>query len=246
MDFWTYVGQIVNFIVFLVILYLLLYKPMRRIMKQRKDEMEAELRKAETLRAEAEKVREEAEANARKLEEKRDAILKEARDQAETHRKESLKATEEQARGRLERFRRIMEQERNDLLGNITDSLRDTVAHAAGAVLNDSAVDLSTRGIERIEGLLKDLSDQDVQSARKTLENSENRVQVRSASALEDEHCDRLKKAVTNRLGCGEIQLDIEEDPSLLAGIDVTLGHLNLTAHWRAVIDDALQEQDKE
>ena len=110
MTFWTYVFQIINFIIFLVILHFLLYKPVRRIVRERKEEMEAELRDAEKKRAEAEKMRAETEKLAAELEEKRDGIIKDARERAEEQRKELLKQAESQGRDRLERFARIMKQ----------------------------------------------------------------------------------------------------------------------------------------
>ena len=41
------IAQIVNFLVFVVILYYLLVKPVRKVMKERRDEMEAERRRLE-------------------------------------------------------------------------------------------------------------------------------------------------------------------------------------------------------
>ena len=242
MTVWTYIAQVVNFLIFVAILYLLLYKPVRRIMKQRKDEMEADLREAEKKREEAEKIRAKAEKRAQELEQKRDAILKEARDQAEEQRRELLKQTEELARDRLERFRRIMEQERSELLEKITDQLRETIVQVAGAALSDASVTLAERGIERVEDLLSGMSQDDLGSARKALEESGYRAQVRSAGPLGAEQQDRLKKTLAGKLGSEKIELDVEEDPSLLAGLEVTLGHVNLTAHWRAAVDEALKQ----
>jgi mannose-1-phosphate guanylyltransferase len=52
MTLWTYIFQIINFLVFVAILYYLLYRPVQRMMQKRKDEMEAKLREAEKQRAE--------------------------------------------------------------------------------------------------------------------------------------------------------------------------------------------------
>ena len=54
---WTYVGQILNFIVFVGVLYYLLYKPVGRILRERKEKQDEALRKAEQLRAEADEIR---------------------------------------------------------------------------------------------------------------------------------------------------------------------------------------------
>lgn len=241
MDFWSTVGQIVNFIIFVVILHYLLYKPVKRIMRERKNEMERDLREAEERRAEAEKIRLATETRARELEESRDQILQDARDQAEELRQEALKRAEEQARERLERFRRVMEQERDELLEKVTGELRETIVEISAAVLADSSEQLAERGLERLEKLLSAMPDADTESARQALAESANRVSVRSAGPLNAAQQERLKQILGAKLGVSDLKTEIIEAPELLAGLEVTLGHVNLSAHWRAVIDEALK-----
>ena len=65
MNVWTYVGQIVNFLIFVVVLYYLLYRPVGNIMKARRDKMEEDLHDAEKKRAEAQAARADAHPEAR-------------------------------------------------------------------------------------------------------------------------------------------------------------------------------------
>ena len=239
---WTYIGQIVTFIAFVVILNLLLYKPIRRMMQERKDAMETDLRDAEKKLADAEELRQEAQTATEELAAQRDAVMQQARDQAEAQGKELLKQAEERARDRLERFRRVMEQERELLLDNIADDLRDTIVQVAGAVLSDASGRLADSSLERVETLLGAMSEEDREAARKALAGLDNRVEVRSAGPLDDEQADRLKTTLAGTLGVESVQLDISEDPSLLAGIEVAIGHVNIEAHWRGVIDEALAQ----
>ena len=243
MSVWTWIAQIGNFIVFVVVLYFLLYRPVGRILKERKDAMEADLRKAEKLRAEAEQALAQAQKREQELEAKREGILKEAREQADKHRKEVLKETEDQARARVERFRRVLKQERDDLLEKITGELRTTILHVAGAVVGDDAGRLADRGIERVEALLQDMSSEDLERARNTLDRQGRPARVRSAAPLNEDQQNRLKKILGGKLGIEGIELEVEEDPSLVAGLEVALGHINLSAHWQSVIDDALSAQ---
>jgi len=236
------IAQIVNFLIFVVILYFLLVKPVRKVMQERKDAMETDLRDAENKLAAAEKLRQEAQTAAEELAAQRDAVMQEAREQADAQGRELLKQTEEQARDRLERFRRIMEQEREHLLDNVADDLRDTIVEVAGAVLNDASGRLADSGIERVEALLDGMSDEDRGAARKALAGRDNRVEVRSAGPLDDEQAGRLKTILAEKLGVESIKFDVSEDPSLLAGIEVAIGHVNIEAHWRGVIDEALAQ----
>jgi len=87
------------------------------------------------------------------------------------------------------------------------------------------------------------MSDDRIEAARKGLGDIEGRVSVRSAAPLTDAQLDRLRKLLIEKLGDEKIELDVKEDPSLLAGLEVTLGHVQLEAHWRGVIDEALKKQ---
>ena len=225
------IAQIVNFVAFVVILYYLLVKPVRKVMKERRDEMEAERRDAEKKLEEAEKLRGEAEAAAKELEDTRESILKEAREQAGARRKELLEQSEALARDRL--------------LDEITAELRDTIVTVAGSVLGDASETLADRALGRIEKLLEDMPDEEVEGARKALDKLDNRVPVRFVGTLTDDQLDRLRKALREKLGIKGIELEVTEDPSLLAGLQVTLGHVQLEAHWRGVIDEAMKKRQE-
>jgi len=240
MTFVTYIGQVVNFIIFVVILYYLLYKPVGRILKQRKDEMEAELREAEKLRAEAQAARDEVAKREQELEAQREGVLKKAADQANASRKEILKEAEDQARAKLERFRRIMKQERDELLDNISHELRATILKTTASVFGDDCDRFTDRGIERVEALLQEMPEDDLADTRKALAEADGCAKVRSAGPLHDKQQNRLKKAIQQKLNVEEVKLEVTEDPSLIGGIEVVLGHVNLAAHWRGLIAEAL------
>ena len=246
MTLWTLLGQTINFVIFVVILYYLIYRPVGRILKQRKEEQEAELRKAQELRAEAEKQQAEVEKRERELTDSRDGILEEARARAEQERKEILKSAEDKARAKLERFRRVMQQERDDLLAKVSAELRKAILQIANAIVGADMKALNDRAIERVEALLKELSPEDAEAARKALDDGEQRVHVRAASSLNDEERERLTDLIAKRLDVDDddIRLEVSEDPSLVAGIEVAIGHVNLNAHWGGVIDEALKKQE--
>ncbi|MFH1730792.1 MAG: ATP synthase F0 subunit B [Planctomycetota bacterium] len=243
MTVWTTVGQIVNFLIFVVILHYLLYKPVGRMMRKRKEDMEAERREAEKKLQEAEGIRAETDRRAQELEERRETMLKETRGQAEEQKRQILQQAEDIGRDRLGRFRRTMEQEHSDLLGKVTGELRDTIVQVAGSALRDVSRELIDRALSRVEKLLDDLSDEDAERASKSLEKEGGRVPVRFMGTLDDDQLDRLRKALTARLRVKEIDLELNQDDALLAGLEVTLGHIQLEAHWRRALDEAVTEQ---
>ena len=240
---WMIIGYAVTFLVFVAILHFLLYKPVRRIMEERQSEMAADREKAEAMRAEAEKLREEAEERTRALDAKRDELLNTAREEAEERRRELLDEAETQGRERLERFRRVMEHEREQLLEKIRDELRDTIVKVAASALSDAGASLTERAMDRVEELLKQLSDEEKKQATEALDETDGRVRVRSANPLEEETKKRLSEMLAGHLDRKQIELDVSGDPDLLAGMEVTIGAINLEAHWRRIVEEALREQ---
>lgn len=241
--FWTYVGQILNFLIFVGILHYLLYKPVSRIMKRRRDEMESDLREAEEKREEADGIRRQTEQSARELEDKRESVLREAREQAEREREEMINQAEQTGRDRLRRFRRVMQQERDDLLEKVSDDLRETIVKVAASVLGDASAQLTDRSLERLEKLLDGFSDEEANRARQVLADN-GAVHVRAAGGLDGKQEKRLRSLIEERLSVRDFNIESERDDSLVAGIEVTIGHLQLEAHWRSTIDEALQERD--
>jgi F-type H+-transporting ATPase subunit b len=236
-------AQAVNFLIFAWLLSRLLIKPVRKMMKERHDQMEADRRKAEEERAQADKIREKAEAAARELEAKRDDVLQEARDQADAERKKRLEEADQQGQDRLERFRRIMEQERDELMQQVGDELRDTIFAVSGAALRDAAGALTDRAIDRLGAKLDELSDADRETAQQAVASDEP-VKVISAAELDDERTKRLRDLLAEKCGGENVELDVDEDASLLAGLEVHLGHLRVQAHWRREVEEALASMD--
>jgi F-type H+-transporting ATPase subunit b len=243
MDFWTIILQIVNFLIFLAILHHILYRPVTDMMRRRKEEMESEREEAHELREEARELRDEARKREEELEEKRGAILDEAREEAESTRDEIIGDAREAGRKRLERFRRTMLRERAESLRGLADDLAEAVLAALRRVLEEAAPDPAGHALGRVETMLKEADAAALQEARKHLEEQGEPVRVRSASELGYEQKQRLHKAVADALELDEPDLRWETDPELLAGIELTAGSLQVRADWAHPVREAIREE---
>lgn len=243
MTFWTFVAQAVNFIVFVVILRFLLFKPARRFMRERRDEMEKQLRQAEKKEQEAKETLAEAEEERNALERERDGILRQARADGEARQDQMLKEAEAKAKKRLEEFRRIMERERDEALDSVRDEVKALSLRAVRRMLNDASASLVDRAVDRVRERLGDLGSEDRQRARAALEERSAGVAVRASHTLSDEQRERLARVVAEGLGVEDAPLDIEEDESLVAGLAVEAGEVVVEAHWRSIIDEAFEAE---
>jgi len=82
-DLFTLVAQIVNFLILLVALKLLLYGRIVRVMDEREERIAARLNEAEQREQQAEGEKASYQEKRREVEQEREAILAEARDEAD-------------------------------------------------------------------------------------------------------------------------------------------------------------------
>ena len=80
----TFVAQIVNFLFLVWVLAKFVYKPLMKMMEERKNKIASDLSGAETARADAEKVKAEADAALTKARQEAAAIVEAARANAQT------------------------------------------------------------------------------------------------------------------------------------------------------------------
>jgi F-type H+-transporting ATPase subunit b len=242
MNPWIIAAQAVNFLIFCLIMHRLLYRPVRQMLEQRRQEMEQDRRAAEQARQEAQDLKEEAEERQRHLDEKREEILQQARDDAEEERRQRLDELDAEADKRLERYRRRLERERREAFEALAGELRGGLVALTRAVLGAEQADLTDRSLERLGTLLADCSEEERAQARDQLSDDAT-VNVRSAVELGDAQEKRLRKLVEEHLGVEDIELDVATDESLIAGVEITAGPLHVQAHWRQVLDEALERR---
>ena len=86
-DLITFAAQIVNFTILAVLLYKFLYKPLLKAMHAREQHIADEVNRSETLAQEADKKLAEVTERLRTIQQEREHILSEARDEAERMKK---------------------------------------------------------------------------------------------------------------------------------------------------------------
>jgi len=237
-DLKTALIQAFNFFVLVFILYKLLYKPVRNTMKAREAQIQKRYDEADGKIKDAEKARAEAEGKQHEIDAQRTALLDEAK-QAATERGEALL---DEARGAadqmVERAREAVRREWRQAADALGETLGRTVValcakalEASGASLGEHAVGEVIEAIGRLEG-------GDLDEARRAAEHGP--VKVLAAGALSDDAQQKLGAALAAKVGRRSVPLEVEEDASLVAGVEVALGTLRVRSHWRQRLEEAL------
>jgi len=138
-DIWTFLFQIINFVVLLFILKRLLYKPIREIMEKRRGLIEKTVEDAERAKKEALELKEKNQEELNNLSELRIQMLEKVKEEAETERKKVMSETEKEAKKIIEKEKAVFDIEKSRLEAGLKDKAIETVSIFAFKLLNDIA-----------------------------------------------------------------------------------------------------------
>jgi F-type H+-transporting ATPase subunit b len=132
------IGQIVNFLLLLIILRAVLYKRVLQMLDQRAARIKEGVEQAERARAEATRMEKEYEARIEEARRENQRIIAEAMQAAERVRTEAQQQAQQQAEQFLTRARSEIEQERRRAAAELRDQVADLAILAASKVIRRS------------------------------------------------------------------------------------------------------------
>jgi len=145
-DIWTFLFQVINFLVLLFILKRVLYKPIREIIEKRRSLIQQRIEEAEKTKKEAMELKENYQHEMDKLHELKSQMLEKMNEEVEQERRKLIGRAEEEAA-------RVIEKEK---------AVFDTEKARHEAELKDKAIEAVTLFATN---LLKDVSDEDLHKA---------------------------------------------------------------------------------
>jgi len=145
-NIWTFLFQIINFLVLLFILKRVLYKPIREIIEKRRSLIRQRIEEAEKTKKEAMELKENYQHDMYKLHELKSRMLEKMNEEVEQERKKLIDRAEEEAARIIEKERAVFDTEK--------------ARHEAG--LKDKAIDAVTLFAAN---LLKGVSDENLHKA---------------------------------------------------------------------------------
>ena len=237
LDLFTFVAQVVNFVVLVVLLRIFLYKPVIRAMDERERRIASRLEEAEEGKREAE---EEADSYRRKqeeLEERRGEILSQARQDAEERKSELLEEARREVDESREKWRRALERQRESFLSRLRAKVGEETYRIARRALRDLAdEELEARILAVFSRRLDELDDDRRRELTEALGDG-GQVRVRSAFAVEKEDRERLEKKV-RALTDGRLSFDYEESGELISGVELRAGDERVSFSLESYLDE--------
>lgn len=149
---------VVNFGILLVLLYLVAYKPILRMLDQRRQTIQGSLDEADRVRQEAQQQREELEQRLQEGRQESQRMLDQARQVADQVREQEMQRARDEAERLTERAREEIQRERDQAVAEVRRQFADLAIQAAEQVIGrsldrDAHRELVEKALEESTGL---------------------------------------------------------------------------------------------
>jgi F-type H+-transporting ATPase subunit b len=234
-NIWTFLFQIINFVVLLYILKRLLYRPVRQILEKRRDLIRETVEKAEKTKEEALELKERHQAELRQLDERKVRMLDDMRAEALEEKRKLLAEADKEAASQMEKAMALFETEKAGFESRLKDKAVDTVTLFSANLMRDIADEelhraLWRRFLTELAAISREIAERGVKEETVTIE-------LFSAYPLAVEEIDTLRSVMESRLS-RQVTISPTIDRTLLAGVKLR--------SWDMVYDSSLAGQVNE
>lgn len=237
-DWFTFVAQIVNFLVLVGLLRWLLYGPIIRAMTEREQKIKSRLDEAEQRRDHSEQKLQEYTEKIREFERERDAMFAVARQDAHEEHQRLIRESRDDAQHRHQQWQKAYRREQEDLLAELRRqagemgilAARYTLAHLADATLERQMC-------QKFTLQLKNLDEQQRQETRRHLRDGQGEILLFSAFPLDHRLRDELSHLVQSTFDTQD-EVAFEQSPELICGLELNVGGYSFGWNIREFLHD--------
>ncbi|MGC9521728.1 MAG: F0F1 ATP synthase subunit delta [Anaerolineae bacterium] len=228
-DLVTILWEAFNFLVLLVALYYIMFKPIMRQMKERTAERERKMEQLEHNREEVEELRAELESRLSSAEEEAETIMSRARNQAEVERAALMQEAQAEVVRILTEAQMDAYRVKRQAVEEFHDELLEAVLDVSGLVIGRVAPDeVHDSMVQQLCDSVWELGQSDmrrVEVLRRSLGERTPTVVVRTAQTLSPEQ-QGLVVRTFSALADRDVNIDLTVEPDLGLGLQVRLGDL--------------------
>ena len=237
-DWITVSAQIINFLILVYLLKRFLYQPVMAAMNRREQRIADRLNEAQNREREAAQEVDRYQVKNQKLEQQREELLAQAKEEAAAQRQTLLDEAREEVNKVRCQWRQEVEREKQEFLKGLKQQTAEAIAKIIRRILIDLAdAELEKQIIQKFLAQLKSLDEH----ARKDLTETEGWMQIATSFELTEQQRDRIRDSLHEQLNV-EREIHSVQDSGLLCGIELSVEGRKLS--W--TIDDYLQTLEKQ
>lgn len=252
-DVFTFIAQIINFVVLLILLRAFLYKPVLNAMNEREEKIASRLHETEKKQEQAEQEAQTYKQKRSEIDQERDDILAQARQDADARRDDLLTNVREEVEQERQRWKQAIHDEEERFLRDLQQRAEEGIVTAMRKALSELAdARLESQIVQVFTQRLRD-NDEKVIAA---FQGAQTDIVVYSSFELSDDVRQQVTR-ILDEYRQYDPKVRFELDRSLVCGVaiqtsDYRLGwnlknYLDsLEDHLRKTLDDAVQRDAPE
>ena len=222
-DWVTVIAQIINFAILAVLLKIFLYDRVLNALDKRKATLQEQSDDARRRAAEADKQAEDYRAKRQDLDDRREELTRQARDEADQLGDERRRQAERDVAERKRQWMEAVADERDAFVAYLRRRTAEQIGALAAKVLSDLAdADLQQRAVEVFLRRLEGLDEGERKDLRRAFA-GDGAVEVASAFDLPDRQARRVRDAVAALAG-GKAEVRFATDGALVCGLQLRAG----------------------
>ena len=219
-DTFTVIAQIVNFLILIYLLKRFLFNQIIKIMDDRENQITGHMKDAETAKEEARKELEEQQRIRKELEQKWNEMLAQAKKDARQKREAMVKDAKEKIEEEQKSWREAMLKQRTAFLRDLRHLSCEQVCRISRKVLSDLAGEkLENQLIENFLIQLGRLDKKEKDDFVRFIHQDKGKLWVNSSFKLTREKESEIRKTLEEMIG-DKVKIDFQVLPELICGIE--------------------------
>jgi F-type H+-transporting ATPase subunit b len=220
-DWFTVTAQVINFLVLVYLLKRFLYGPIIKAMDEREKRIALRLQEAQQEKADAEQEVALYQGKNRDLENRREALLSEIKEEAETRRKELMNEARNHVDAVRDKWYEAIEREKEAFLQDLRQRAgRQTCAIARQALKDLANIDLEHHIIHVFIERLRNLDKEELEAIKESFRKSGGRINLRSAFEIPREMAQEIAKVLQDHES-DPVDLRLEISSEVICGIEL-------------------------
>jgi F-type H+-transporting ATPase subunit b len=221
-DWFTFIAQIINFIILVFLLWRFLYKPITKTMGERRKRIERQWKEAQQKQEEAQAEAESYRQKQQDLEQRREELLNEAKEKAKAEQETLIKQARQEVDRKQTEWQESIERQQDSFLENLRQRVQEQTHKIARRALQDLAdAELEQRAIAVFIERLKHLDEEERETFKQSVRKSEENVVINSAFEMPEETQQKLRDILRQEDIINGKEVKFSTSSDLICGVEM-------------------------
>lgn len=221
-DWFTFIAQIINFIILIFLLWRFLYKPITKTMGERRKRIERQWKEAQQQQEEAQAEAESYRQKQQDLEQRREELLNEAKEKAKAEQENLIKQARQEVDKKQSKWQESIQRQQESFLENLRQRVKEQTHKISRRALQDLAnADLEERAISVFMERLKHLDEEERETFKQSVQESEQDVVINSAFDMSEETQQKLRDILRQEDMINGKDVEFSTSSDLICGVEM-------------------------